>query len=118
MLKTQVKLQLIVFAKGLLAYLHLVLQYLLLVGLLHFTVINQAVDISNATLFFQAWILGGLAVGGGTIVATAMAQPAFASDMVLHPPKMPWSHNGMFDSLDHNRYCSNLLLLYLYQTFF
>jgi len=68
-------------------------------------ILNQKatfVSFQSKTAKKAAWILGGLAVGGGTIVATAMAQPAFASDMVLHPPKMPWSHNGMFDSLDHN----------------
>jgi len=49
-----------------------------------------------------AWILGALAtVGGGAAVATALAQPVFASDLILHPPKMAWSHNGMLSSLDH-----------------
>jgi len=45
--------------------------------------------------------MGSLAVGGGTVIAAAMAGPVFASDMILHPPAMPWSHNGMFSTLDH-----------------
>jgi len=49
----------------------------------------------------MAMILGSLAVGGGAVVATALAQPVFASDATLHPPAMPWSHNGMLSSLDH-----------------
>lgn len=48
-----------------------------------------------------AWILGSLAVGGGTVMAAAMSTPVFASDLILHPPKMPWSHNGPLSSLDH-----------------
>lgn len=49
----------------------------------------------------MAWILGSLAVGGGTVVASALAQPTFASDLVLHPPKFPWSHSGHLQALDH-----------------
>ncbi|GFO05903.1 cytochrome c1, heme protein, mitochondrial [Plakobranchus ocellatus] len=48
-----------------------------------------------------AWILGSLALGGGTVVAGALAQPTFASDLVLHPPHFPWSHNGPLQTLDH-----------------
>jgi ubiquinol-cytochrome c reductase cytochrome c1 subunit len=48
-----------------------------------------------------AWILGSIALTGGAVVATAMAQPAFASDLVLHPPKYPWNHNGYLETFDH-----------------
>ncbi|XP_059153429.1 cytochrome c1, heme protein, mitochondrial-like [Physella acuta] len=48
-----------------------------------------------------AWILGSIAAGGGVVIGTAMAQPTFASDLVLHPPKFPWSHNGLLQTLDH-----------------
>lgn len=48
-----------------------------------------------------AWILGSLAVGGGALMTTALATPVFASDLILHPPKLPWSHNGPLSSLDH-----------------
>lgn len=48
-----------------------------------------------------AWIVGGLAVGTGAITVTALAQPTFAGDLVLHPPKFPWTHSGLLDSLDH-----------------
>jgi len=48
-----------------------------------------------------AWILGSLAVGGGALMTAALATPVFASDLILHPPKMPWSHNGPLSSLDH-----------------
>lgn len=48
-----------------------------------------------------AWVLGSIAIGGGTVIATALAQPTFASDLVLHPPKYPWNHNGLLSALDH-----------------
>jgi len=48
-----------------------------------------------------AWVLGSLALTGGAVVATALAQPTFASDLVLHPPHYPWSHDGYLKSLDH-----------------
>ncbi|BFZ13096.1 hypothetical protein BsWGS_16135 [Bradybaena similaris] len=48
-----------------------------------------------------AWTLGTLALTGGAVVATALAQPTFAGDLVLHPPKYPWSHNGLLQTFDH-----------------
>uniref|UniRef100_A0A0B6ZR85 Cytochrome c1, heme protein, mitochondrial n=1 Tax=Arion vulgaris TaxID=1028688 RepID=A0A0B6ZR85_9EUPU len=48
-----------------------------------------------------AWVLGSLALTGGAVVATALAQPTFASELVLHPPHYPWSHNGLLQTFDH-----------------
>lgn len=48
-----------------------------------------------------AWIVGTLAAGTGAVTLTALAQPTFAGDLVLHPPKFPWTHSGLLDSLDH-----------------
>ncbi|KAK3749515.1 hypothetical protein RRG08_043421 [Elysia crispata] len=59
------------------------------------------VTLKSKTSKRVAWFLGSLAVGGGTVVAGALAQPTFASDLVLHPPKFPWSHNGPLQTLDH-----------------
>lgn len=42
----------------------------------------------------------GSFVGGGTALALAL-DDSVKADLVLHPPKLPWSHNGHLDSLDH-----------------
>lgn len=44
--------------------------------------------------------LGVLAGGAGALIF-ALDRSVRASDLELHPPKNPWSHNGWFDSLDH-----------------
>ncbi|CAG9768103.1 unnamed protein product [Ceutorhynchus assimilis] len=44
--------------------------------------------------------LGILAGGAGAIIF-ALDRSVRASELELHPPKNPWSHNGWFDSLDH-----------------
>jgi len=38
---------------------------------------------------------------GGTAALAAALDDSVKADMVLHPPKLPWSHNGPLDSLDH-----------------
>ncbi|XP_044734820.1 cytochrome c1, heme protein, mitochondrial isoform X2 [Chrysoperla carnea] len=43
----------------------------------------------------------GLVTGGAAALAYSLDQSVKASDLVVHPPKNPWSHNGMFSSLDH-----------------
>jgi len=51
-----------------------------------------------------AWILGSIAVGGGSLVAAALASPVFAGislSLELTPPHNPWSHHGFINSLDH-----------------
>lgn len=42
----------------------------------------------------------GLMAGGGAGVAYALDQSVKA-DLTLHPPKLPWAHNGVLDSYDH-----------------
>uniref|UniRef100_A0A8C9VVE9 Cytochrome c1, heme protein, mitochondrial n=1 Tax=Scleropages formosus TaxID=113540 RepID=A0A8C9VVE9_SCLFO len=44
--------------------------------------------------------LGVLAAGGAGL-ALALHQSVKASDLELHPPSYPWSHNGLLSSLDH-----------------
>ncbi|KAF7282729.1 cytochrome c1 [Rhynchophorus ferrugineus] len=44
--------------------------------------------------------LGVLAGGAGALIV-ALDRSVRASDLELHPPKNPWSHNGWFKSLDH-----------------
>ncbi|KAK7493825.1 hypothetical protein BaRGS_00014966 [Batillaria attramentaria] len=50
----------------------------------------------------KKWVLAvlGSATVGTAGVATALASPVLAEGLELHPPKFPWSHNGMFDALD------------------
>ncbi|XP_071451317.1 cytochrome c1, heme protein, mitochondrial [Hetaerina americana] len=43
----------------------------------------------------------GVLSGGGAGLALALDQSVKASDLELHPPKNPWSHNGLFAALDH-----------------
>lgn len=45
--------------------------------------------------------LGSLTAAGSAVVATALATPVFAGDLILHPPKFRWSHSGNFESYDH-----------------
>lgn len=44
--------------------------------------------------------LGVLAGGAGALIF-ALDRSVRASELELHPPKNPWSHNGWFNSLDH-----------------
>lgn len=48
-------------------------------------------------------LLGSLGVlaGGAGALLFALDRSVKASDLELHPPKNPWSHNGVFSSLDH-----------------
>jgi len=43
----------------------------------------------------------GLLTGSGAVLAYEVDKSVRA-DMVLHPPKIQWSHSGMLDSFDHN----------------
>lgn len=42
----------------------------------------------------------GAATGGGAAFAASLDADVRA-DLVLHPPKLPWSHKGSMDSFDH-----------------
>ena len=42
----------------------------------------------------------GVLTGGGTALALAL-DDSVKADLVLHPPKLPWSHKGHLSSLDH-----------------
>jgi len=43
----------------------------------------------------------GAATAGLVGTATALTLAVSAKDLELHPPKMPWSHKGVLDSIDH-----------------
>jgi len=43
----------------------------------------------------------GSSVAGATGLVVALNQSVKAGELVLHPPKYPWSHAGYVDSLDH-----------------
>lgn len=45
-------------------------------------------------------LLGAAALGGLGAVGVALGTPVLASDLVLHPPKFPWSHHGWLTPLD------------------
>jgi ubiquinol-cytochrome c reductase cytochrome c1 subunit len=48
-------------------------------------------------------VIGSL-IGGAAGLAYTLDQSVKASGLDLHAPSFPWSHNGMFSSLDHARY--------------
>ncbi|KAM4688555.1 cytochrome c1, heme protein, mitochondrial [Discoglossus pictus] len=43
----------------------------------------------------------GVIAAGGAGLAFALHRSVKASDLELHPPSYPWSHNGFLSSLDH-----------------
>ncbi|XP_046992522.1 cytochrome c1, heme protein, mitochondrial [Schistocerca americana] len=43
----------------------------------------------------------GIVTGGVGALAIALDRSVKAADLDLHPPKQPWPHNGLFQSLDH-----------------
>uniref|UniRef100_A0A673JKN3 Cytochrome c1, heme protein, mitochondrial-like n=1 Tax=Sinocyclocheilus rhinocerous TaxID=307959 RepID=A0A673JKN3_9TELE len=43
----------------------------------------------------------GVLTTGGAGLALMLQQSVKASDLELHPPSYPWSHNGLLSSLDH-----------------
>ncbi|ESO90987.1 hypothetical protein LOTGIDRAFT_122247 [Lottia gigantea] len=52
-------------------------------------------------IIFQALLAGGtLLATGGIGAAVILDQRVLAGELELHPPKMPWSHTGLFDSFD------------------
>lgn len=54
----------------------------------------------------------GVLTTGGAGLALMLQQSVKASDLELHPPSYPWSHNGMLSSLDHARYHIPILCTY------
>jgi ubiquinol-cytochrome c reductase cytochrome c1 subunit len=45
--------------------------------------------------------VAGLTVGGAGALLVALEASVSASGSEVHPPENPWSHNGIFSSLDH-----------------
>ena len=45
----------------------------------------------------------GVLAGGAGALMYALDISVKASDLVAHPPKMPWPHSGLFSSFDHAR---------------
>lgn len=72
---------------------------------------NKGVTVNQISSFStrREWTRGqkaivgtlGIVAGGAGALAFALDQSVKASELELHPPKNPWSHNGMFSSLDH-----------------
>ena len=53
---------------------------------------------------FQITGVLGTVAAGGVCLAGALQASVLAAELTLHPPQYPWSHNGLFSSLDHARY--------------
>lgn len=46
----------------------------------------------------------GVVTVGGAGLAWALQRSVNASELELHPPSYPWSHNGLLTALDHSRW--------------
>ena len=46
----------------------------------------------------------GVLTGGAGALAFALDHSVRATDLELHPAKLPWYHTGLFNSFDHARY--------------
>ena len=46
----------------------------------------------------------GTVTAGAIGLGVALQASVLASDLMLHPPEYPWTHNGLFSSFDHARY--------------
>lgn len=53
---------------------------------------------------------GAIAVGGAGLLYT-LERSVKAEGMVMHPPKLPWAHNGPLSAYDHARYEETFLFL-------
>ena len=51
----------------------------------------------------QALAALGTLTAGGIGYVVALENAVECGDLLLHPPKFPWSHNGMFSAFDHDR---------------
>jgi len=47
------------------------------------------------------WSTVGLVGTGGVVLLIGLERSVKAGDLELHPPHLPWSHSGTFQSLDH-----------------
>jgi len=45
--------------------------------------------------------ISGVTLAGAASLALALKETVSAGELVVHPPKHPWSHNGHISSLDH-----------------
>lgn len=55
----------------------------------------------------------GVLTGGAGALLFALDQSVRASELELHPPKNPWSHNGLLTSLDHARLVALVIIRFV-----
>jgi len=55
----------------------------------------------NVSKSKMLWATLGAAAASGVGLLYALERSVSASGIELHPPKLPWSHSGFFDSLDY-----------------
>ncbi|EDO29989.1 predicted protein [Nematostella vectensis] len=48
------------------------------------------------------WVTFGALAAGGLATGYLLQPDVHAEELELHPPKLPWSHNGVFNSIDHD----------------
>jgi ubiquinol-cytochrome c reductase cytochrome c1 subunit len=71
-------------------------------------IFNPRAQLSFKTKFSQmsrgkkvAAGVAGAATAGAVGLGVALQAAVFAGELELHPPQLPWSHNGYFQALDH-----------------
>lgn len=57
-----------------------------------------------AAVVLQLAGVAATAAAGAVGVGVALQAAVFAGELELHPAELPWSHNGLFQALDHARY--------------
>ncbi|XP_042910514.1 cytochrome c1, heme protein, mitochondrial isoform X2 [Parasteatoda tepidariorum] len=62
---------------------------------------NDLIRIKNSLPSRKFLMVSGLAIAGAAGVALALKETVSAGEVVVHPPKHPWSHSGPLSSLDH-----------------
>merc|ERR1739838_1083595 len=63
---------------------------------------SKFAQLSSMKKFMLAFSAAGAVGGGGLVLALNASPPRVAASDAVHPPGLPWPHNGLFNSYDHH----------------